>query len=320
MTTRDEVLAALRGAADDGLSGELLAGRLGISRVAVSKHVARLRASGYEIQAVPGTGYRLIASPDAPVPSEVEPLLQSTLWTRLEGGGVTGSTNDDARELARAGATQGSVVLASGQTSGKGRLGRTWESPGGGAYFSAILRPDVSPTDVASLALAVALGVARGLETLGATPRLKWPNDVLLGEGKLAGVLLEMAAESDRVEWVVAGVGLNIRPVEGRRIAGASYLADEVRGVRVASAVAAILDGVADTYAQWLNGGFAVLLQAYVDRFTLSGAEVCVRDIHGAVRAEGIVCGVDSLGRLLVTGAEGTSAVSAGEVTLRRPA
>ena len=134
-------------------------------------------------------------------------LLRSGLWTDLSGGGETGSTNDDARALARAGAEQGTVVLASRQIAGRGRLGRTWESPEGGAYLSAVLRPAVSPSDVSSLALVIALGVAEALEGLGLTPSVKWPNDVLVDGAKLAGVLLEMAAEADRVDWVVVGVG-----------------------------------------------------------------------------------------------------------------
>jgi BirA family biotin operon repressor/biotin-[acetyl-CoA-carboxylase] ligase len=319
MTTRTEVLEALRAAGSAGISGETLGRQLGVSRVAVGKHVAALRAAGYEIEAEPGTGYRMLSVPDVPFPDEIRRLLTGGFWERLEGGAETGSTNDDARVLARAGAEEGTVVLAARQSAGRGRLGRTWVSPEGGAYVSAVLRPAVAPAEVASLSLAVALGAVLGLERLGVEPRLKWPNDVLFGGGKLAGVLLEMAAESDRVDWVVAGIGLNVRRPASGAPDGAAYLSDALGGVRMAEAVAVVLDGIAETYGRWRTDGFSVLRSEYEARSALLGLEACVRDIEGAVLAEGTVLGVDEFGRLLVSASGKTVEVSAGEVTLREP-
>ena len=320
MSLRVDVLAALRQAGERGVSGELLARELGVSRVAIGKHVKALRADGYQIDAEPGSGYVLRSAPDGPIPAEIAVRLQSTLWSRLEGGGETGSTNDDARALARSGAFEGTVVLASVQTAGRGRLGREWVSPAGGAYFSAVLRPDVAPFDVSALSLVVALGIARGLERVGVVARLKWPNDVLLGDRKLAGVLLEMAAEADAVEWVVAGVGLNVKRPDGPAThARAAYLSDCVEGLGVAMAVATVLDGIAETYGEWAATGFAALRGEFDARSSVVGQEVTVSDRDGGVRASGMVCGVDDDGRLLVAGESGVSAVSAGEVTLRVP-
>jgi BirA family biotin operon repressor/biotin-[acetyl-CoA-carboxylase] ligase len=177
----------------------------------------------------------------------------------------------------------------------------------------------VAAVEAASLALVVALGVVRGLESLGVHALIKWPNDVLLGEGKLAGVLLEMSAESDAVEWVIVGVGLNVRPpAEGLRTPGAAYLADVVEGVGLARATAAELDGVADAYAQWCAGGFSAIRGQYEARFALTGRQVRVSDLTGTVRAQGEVLGVDDGGRLLVRAENGTTLpVVAGEVTLR---
>lgn len=315
MSTREAVLEMLRDAYGDAVSGEEMADELGVSRVAVAKHVASLRKAGYDIEAVVGEGYRLLAVPDAPLPAEVSLWLGSELWVRLEGGGETGSTNDDARALAREGAAEGTVVLASRQTLGRGRLGRTWESPEGGAYFSAVLRPQVAPSRVASLALAVALGVSRGLDSLGVASEVKWPNDVLAAGGKMAGVLLEMTAEADRVDWVVVGVGVNVRAPE-MRVLGAAYI-DDIYDVPVPRAVAAILDGVASAYADWRDGGFDALREEYAEKAMLTGKSVAVRDAGGALRAEGVVAGIDDTGRLLVVSAEGIFPVEAGEVTLR---
>jgi len=317
MTTREAVLTALKRAGEAGVSGEALARDLGVSRVAVGKHVAALRDTGYDITAEPGVGYRLIGAPDAPLPAEVSPLLASRFWVGLSGGGRTGSTNDDARALARAGAPEGAAVLASRQTAGRGRLGREWVSPEGGAYVSAVLRPGIAPAHVGSLGLAIGLGIARGLAAaFGVDASLKWPNDVQLSGRKLAGILLEMAAETDRVDWVVAGVGVNVH-----RSAGipdeVACLEDVVSGVRIAPVAAAVLDGIAGTYAQWLAEGFSAMRGEYESRLAILGDDVTVRDMMGAVRASGRVVGVDDEGRILLESGGGVEAVSSGEVTLR---
>lgn len=317
MSTREHVLEALRDAGAAGVSGESLARMLGVSRVAVGKHVATLRELGYEISAERGSGYRLDAIPDVPLPAEVRRLVRNPFWNRFEGGIETGSTNDDARELAVAGTEEGAVVLAAVQHAGRGRLGRQWESPQGGAYISVLLRPPVAPAEAGSLGLAIAVGVARGLESLGVCPSVKWPNDLRLAEGKLAGVLLEMSAESDQVTWIVAGIGLNVtRPA--RSAEGAAYLSDLVPDIGSARAAAAALDGVAAEYAVWLDQGFEGVRDAFIERSALTGQQVVVSDMLGNVRAQGVAEGVDDEGRLLVRGRSGVEAVAAGEVTLRR--
>lgn len=317
MHRRTEVLAALREAGPAGISGQTLAGRLGVSRVAVGKHVAALRGLGYQVAASPGTGYRLVSAPDAPLPEEVRPLLRSPMWVRLEGGGATGSTNDDAKRLALAGEPHGTAVLASEQTGGRGRFGRPWSSPKGGVYVSAVLRPEVPPVLVPPLALAAALGVARGIETLGVKPVLKWPNDVLLEGGKLAGILLEVSAEADALEWAVLGVGVNVRRPAGGGFGGAAYLEDMGPAPLLAAVAAAVLDGLAEAYESWADSGFAALRAEYEARSALAGRDVTVRDAHGAAIAAGVVTGVDDGGRLLVRSGAQVTPVVAGEVTLR---
>lgn len=314
MSTRDSVLAALR-RAPGGLSGERLASELGVSRVAVSKHVSALRSQGYEIESRAGAGYRLVSCPDEATPAEVAPLVCTGFWTHFDGARVMPSTNDRACELARKGAEEGTVVLAATQSAGRGRLGRTWESPGGGVYCSMVLRPAVPPAQAGPLALVVGLGVARGLTMLGADPMLKWPNDVWLQGRKAAGILLEMSAEHDRVDWVVAGVGLNVSVPDG--VPGAAGLRETVPDCRAAEAAAAILDGVAGAYADWRDRGFAGLVGEYAGLDALVDRSVTVSAATGAVLATGVARGVDPEGRLLVFDGETIVPVFAGEVTLR---
>lgn len=321
MGRRARILLTLREAGDAGVSGSVLASQLGVSRVAVSKHVAALREQGYVIDASPGTGYRLISVPDLPLPGEVEVLTTDPFWVRFEGAAVTVSTNDDAKRLARSGALEGTVVVAGGQTGGRGRLGRAWASPSGGVYLSVVLRPNQAPAQVVSLPLVISLGVSRGLEQLGCRPLLKWPNDVwLAGEkgpsGKVAGVLLEMQAESDCVEWVVAGVGINVLPGSDR-FEGAAYVPDHAQACSAARVAACVLDGIASAYREFLASGFDRLVQEYSERSMLEGQTVTVRELDGTVAASGAVHGVDSLGRLLLKGPSGMLSVATGDVTLR---
>jgi len=279
--------------------------------------VSALREAGYLIEASRGTGYRLTGSPGLALAWEVRPLLKSPLWNRVDGSPETVSTNDDARALARSGAEEGTVVVAARQSGGKGRLGRSWMSPAGGAYVSVVLRPTAAPVDIAPLALVVAIGIARGLSDLGACVTLKWPNDLWLGEAKLAGVLLETATEGDAVSWVVAGFGINVlRPAHAFQ--GAAYLCDAVPGVTPAQAAAAALDGVASAYSHWLSAGFGGLTNEFESLSVLSGRNVTVSDSSGAPVAHGRVDGVDSDGRLVLGTAEGVVRISAGDVTLRR--
>lgn len=317
MSTRTEVLSALREAGDTGISGETIAGRLGISRVAVSKHVAGLRRAGYTIAGRTGRGYRLVASPDLPVPTEVAPLLCDELWMRIVGAEETGSTNDDARQLAETGAPEGTVVIAARQRAGRGRFSRTWASPTGGVYASILLRPQLSMADLAPLPLVVAVGITRGLTSLGARPALKWPNDVLLDGRKVAGILVEVSGQPDHVEWVIAGIGVNVSSTESVP-AEAATVASEVDRVRIPEVAAVTLDGVASAYRQWLAEGFSALREEYLALDTLAGHEVAVRNLAGVTVATGEASGIDETGRLMLrTPAGEMQHVASGEITLR---
>lgn len=313
---RTAVLKSLR-EHPSGVSGEVLATALGISRVAIRKHMEALRESGYEVDARAGEGYTLVSSPDAPLPLEVAPLLRVPFAARLEGGRATGCTNDDARALAMEGAPEGTVVLASQQTAGRGRLGRVWSSPPGGVYASIVLRPTVETPEAIVLPLVVGLGAARGLDSLGARTLLKWPNDLLSADGrKVAGVLLEGLSEGWLLSWIIAGIGVNVR---GAPDPAASTCVDEMAGrtVPLAAAAAAVLDGVAEAYRAWQTRGFAPLREEYESRSYLAGRPVRVSDAAGRVIAEGPATGIDAQGRLLVETSAGPVSIAAGDVTLR---
>jgi BirA family biotin operon repressor/biotin-[acetyl-CoA-carboxylase] ligase len=234
------------------------------------------------------------------------------------------STQLLARELARAGAEEGTMVIAETQTAGRGRLGRIWHSPAGAnVYCSVLLRPAMPPAAVPQLALVAGLSVARAIEGLGLAPALKWPNDVLLDGRKVVGILTEMEAELERVHVVIAGIGVNVN-------VAAADLPDYLRDVATSLAIAAgrPIDRVGFTadlvaaleadYRRFVEGGFAAVREEYERRSALTGRLVTVRSSDGETTGE--VRGTDDDGALRLVEAGGAvRRVIAGEVTLRTP-
>jgi BirA family biotin operon repressor/biotin-[acetyl-CoA-carboxylase] ligase len=198
-----KILKALR-ERGDYVSGETLSKELNTSRVSVWKHIHSLEEDGYVVQASP-RGYRLISSPDLLIPYEFTGLEQRIHYFR-----EIGSTMDAARKLAEGGAEQGTIVVAESQSHGRGRLSKEWLSPEGGIYFTVILRPKISPAYAPRMSLMASVAVASAIRRLlGLKAELKWPNDVLVGGKKVCGILAEMNAELDAVNFINLGIGIN---------------------------------------------------------------------------------------------------------------
>ena len=213
----EEILSILKSDPNSFTSGEWLCEKLGVSRSAIWKHIEALRALGYEIDAVPHQGYRLSVCPDKLIPEELRwGLKSSVIGKKILSYDTVRSTNEVAYDLARKGLEEGTVVVSDGQTHGKGRLGRHWNSPKGkGIYLSIILRPNLPPHGVAGLTLLASLSVARAVKALTSLePQIRWPNDILIKGKKLSGVLTEMSAEQDRLNFVIVGIGINVNSSE----------------------------------------------------------------------------------------------------------
>jgi BirA family biotin operon repressor/biotin-[acetyl-CoA-carboxylase] ligase len=201
--TKRHILKALR-ECGGYLSGETLSNQLGTSRVSIWKHIRSLKEDGYIIEASP-RGYRLVFSPDLLLPYEFPGLEQ-----RIHYFPEISSTMDAARELAKRGAGEGTIVIAEAQTRGRGRLSREWLSPEGGIYFTLILRPGISPAYAPRINLMASIAVAATIRKLfGLKAELKWPNDVLIEGRKVCGILAEIDAEMDVVNFVNVGIGIN---------------------------------------------------------------------------------------------------------------
>jgi len=187
------------------VSGQALSAQLGISRVAIWKHIQQLQALGYEITSS-AKGYRLVNSPDVPYPWEFADRESKIIYYA-----ELTSTMDAAKHLARKGCPDFTTVIAGRQKNGRGRLNRQWLSEKGGLYFTMVLRPDLPPVLSFRVGLLASVTLARILnEIFGIDVRVKWPNDLLVDERKICGILSELEAEVDRVAFINIGIGLNV--------------------------------------------------------------------------------------------------------------
>jgi len=324
--TRDgslnELLLLLLSKKSSYVSGEEISEKFGVSRTAVWKQVNHLRKLGYEIDSVPRVGYCLKRSPDLLLPEEI---IQNSrlefLARKIYYYPSIGSTNDEAKKLAQNRAPHGTLVIAEEQTGGKGRLGRTWISPPReGIWLSIILRPSLEPYEAPRITMTCAVAAAKAIRKVaGIDCRIKWPNDLLVEGKKVAGILTEMSADMDSINFVVTGIGINVNntdfPAEIKETATSLKLASgkNVDRLKILTEFLSQFEGF---YRDLENGDFEKILGEWRELSCNLGKRV--RIIGRNSELEGIALDVDSDGALLVKTDGGTvERVLSGDVSLR---
>ncbi len=302
--TRGQILDAL---ADGPVSGPAMAETLGISRAAVWKHVEALRDSEFDIESR-GDGYVLDSVPEFGG-TAVEYGLDAPF--EIEYHDAIGSTNDRARELVRAGRTN-IAVLADEQTGARGRLDRAWSSPLGGIWLSVVCRPDIPPARAPIYTLAAAVATTNALAEVGLDARIKWPNDVLVGEKKLVGILTEMGGESDRISWIVVGIGINANVDSEGVPEGATTIREQVGDLDRAPLTRDLLERF-----ETLRNDLERVLPAWRESAITIGRRVRVETSGKDVVGEAI--DVEFPGTLVVDTEDGKKRVSAGDCEHLRP-
>lgn len=303
---KDKILRLLNQHMGEYVSGEEISRLLGVSRTAIWKHMQALRGDGYTIDSLPRAGYRLTGRPDLLLASEVQAGLATETFGRcFYHYQEVGSTNDVVRELANQGAPEGTVVAAELQTKGRGRLGRPWVSPAGqGIWFSFLLRPPLLPQEVNKTTLVVAVAIARALRaTTGLDVLIKWPNDLLINGKKLVGILTQLSAEVEKINYVVVGVGINANidvaafTPEIRKIA-TSLAAELGRPVDRVAILQRCLVEMEEAYNTFIHNGFPSLLEEWKELSYTLGRWVKVNQQTNEV--EGLAIDVDPDGRLVL--------------------
>lgn len=349
MTTDAKILSALR-ENPDGVSGAQLAEQLAVSRAAIWSRIEELRRVGFDISASPHFGYRIAGEPDAliaddllarlncfgwgerprePQPQKLKRLVGTLAPPRIIGRDIrvfeqTTSTNDVIEKLARDGVKEGVVVFAESQTKGRGRLGRKWISPARkGLWFSILLRPDLHPQETTQLTVASATALRRAIQgETGLKPEIKWPNDILIGGKKAAGILTELSAEPDKIRYVILGIGVDVNQDAGElpaelKKAATSLKIEAGETVSRAELAVAILSELDFDYARICGGKFAAVAGEWESNCVTIGKNVTVhigdRKIRGAAES------LDDDGALLLRTEHGhLERITGGDVTLEK--
>ncbi len=296
------VLDFLRENRSDPISGEEISQRLRLSRSAVWKEIQNLKSFGYEIEAQPHLGYRLLSIPDKLFADELSVGLGTkTVGNQIFSYESLDSTNDTCFELGKKGIPEGACIFSEFQKKGRGRLGREWLSPKGkNILFSVLLRPVLTPSEVAKMTLTASLAVVRVLQN--ATNKklgIKWPNDILFEEKKVAGILTEMQAEADRVDFIVIGIGINVNS-SAKDLPSGAFSVKEVLGESLhrLSLAREILRELDADYLRLKKEGFAGIAKEWEDFSVTSGRRVLAKLLGRSIQGQAV--GIDKDGALWI--------------------
>lgn len=319
------IVEMLKNAGENFVSGESIAGELGITRTAVWKHIQALRESGYEILSRERHGYKLKDAPDLLLPSEIQIGLDTEIVGKeMNYYPSVDSTNRVAKKLAYHGAADGAIVVAEEQTGGKGRLDRKFFSPRGkGIWFSVILRPNFLPKDASKCTLMAAVAVAEAMARFNLKAEIKWPNDIMHDGRKLVGILTEMTGEIGKITYMVIGVGINVNisrddfPEDLRGIATSLCEMNGGEEISRVYLLRAVLEEFDKLYREVRASGFDEVLERWKKYNVTLGKEIRVISAGDGSSFTGKAIDLNHDGALVVETADGLQIVYAGDVSIR---
>lgn len=319
-STKNKILSLLK-SSGDYISGEQLSQAFGITRSAIWKYINALRSEGYNIDSVTNKGYKLTDCSNVTNKFELTYGL-NTKWIAKELVYLQNvdSTNQEVKRIAQA-HPHGTVVVAEHQTAGKGRLGRVWSSPNGtGLWFSILLKPEIAPNQIAGITLACGLGVCKAIRKFtGLNALIKWPNDIIIGNKKICGILTEMTAEADRINYAVAGIGINVNTTEfdeDIKHKATSLSVESDTTVNRAELFKEIMLNLEEEFDNYFSNPDSAISDEYTSLCATLGREVTVT--RGNTTFIGKAIDIQNTGDLVVELADGTRVnVSSGEVTVQ---
>lgn len=316
------LLAIIRKKPGQYFEPDRLMNRLSLDRDLLDEAVALLASWDYKLRLRQRKGVCFVSAPDSLTDIEIQHHLRTKEIGRVvHAYNSLKSTNDLAAQMAESGSPEGTLIVAETQTRGRGRLGRVWYSPPGtGIYLSIILRPTFPPESAPGLSVMTALALAETInEYCPGETYLKWPNDVLIGRRKTAGILTELSADRGKINHVIVGVGINVNQ-------GVGHFPEEIRGqatsvrratkrkVRRVDLLVAFLKQFEKEYSVYQIAGLKKACPRLKKFSSLLGKEVAVRS--GRTRTNGLATDIDASGRLILETKAGKVTISAGEVTI----
>lgn len=320
-STRNKLINLLANNYDKYISGERLSTKLNITRSAIWKHMNELKKDGYVIEGKPNVGYRILSFPNKLSKNTLKWGLNTEwLGKRIIHKTTTTSTQEVAHQLAQEGAEHGTIIIADEQTKGKGRLDRKWHSSNeDGVWLSMILRPTLLPYMAPQLTLVTATVLADVLNSHSRVrPQIKWPNDILINNKKVAGILTEMQAEQDHINYVVIGIGLNVNqgqhtfPEAIQKQATSLYIETKEK-TNLQQLVQHMLVAFEKGYTNYVNNGFSNIKQKWESYGFKVGEKIWLKTLKDY--NEVVFLGIAEDGALLIkTDTGNTKKVYSGEI------
>jgi BirA family transcriptional regulator, biotin operon repressor / biotin---[acetyl-CoA-carboxylase] ligase len=321
---KSKILNMLKETETEYVSGEMISKQLGISRAAIWKYINVLKEEGYIIESSSRKGYKRSSSPDVLSSPEIMPLLMTkSIGLNILHFDTINSSNIKAKELASSGEQDGTIVISEEQTAGRGRLGRAWISPKyKGIWMSIILKPTIDPIYASRVTLIAASAVFNAMKDLEIPALIKWPNDIVLNNKKVCGILTEMSAELNRIHYLIIGIGINVNteedefPKEIRDIA-TSLKTETNKHIDRKALLSRIINHLEPLYDEFINSNSiaasvdicrknSIFLGKYV-RILKAGKEYTVKALD-----------LNDEGQLIVEHGDGTiETIFSGEVSLR---
>jgi len=322
---KDNILRELINNKNRYLSGQELSAKFGISRTAIWKHINKLKEEGYVIESATNKGYVLIESPDILNPVEIKELLK----TKFIGRDIiyldsVDSTNSYGKRMAEGDFWDGTVIIAEEQTSGRGRLGRDWVSPKGkGIWMTIMLKPDIKPNLASQVTLIAAVAVLKAIKSIyNMDIMIKWPNDLVVNGKKVCGILTELGAEIERINYLCVGIGINANSEESDFI---NKALDTATSIKIATSIkverkeliARILTVFENYYSLFLEkGSIGFMIEEYKKYLINIGKEVRLITKNEEIQAKAE--DITNEGHLLVRLKDGTlKEILSGEVSVR---
>ncbi|WP_079509531.1 biotin--[acetyl-CoA-carboxylase] ligase [Mesobacillus jeotgali] len=309
---RKKLIDAFTNNESEYLSGQKLADIAGCSRTAVWKQIEELRKEGFQFEAIRRKGYKIVSIPAEMTADKITLGLKTEFLGRnLHYHESVESTQKIAYKLAYENAEEGTIVIAEEQTAGRGRMDRKWHSPKyTGIWMSILLRPKIPIPKAPQLTLITAVGVVQAIEEVtGLLPEIKWPNDIMINGKKITGILTELQAESDRINSVIIGIGINVNsaeedfPEEIKQVA--SSLAIETgREIDREQLIRTILEKLEKLYLLYLEKGFFPIKLMWESYAVSIGKQITARTITGEIKGKAI--GITEDGVLLIEDNTGT--------------
>jgi len=317
-----KILSLLKSHKSEYISGQDLSDVLKISRVAVWKHIKKIRSLGYKIESRQQSGYKLIDMPDLLLPWEItENLKTKFIGKRAYYFDSIDSTQDFALKIASQDNENGTIIISKKQTGGKGRMKRKWFSPVGGVWMSIIIHPDFDISNTTLVPIATSLALCMAIEkTIKIRPKLKWPNDITIKGKKVAGILVDTSIESNKIESLVLGVGINFKikqeKLKKNIVNSPNYYGATTLVKKNESALHLVQQFLyeLEVIFQWINSGLTKkIIFEWTKRSSTIGKNISI--INDKKNVTGKAIKIDNDGALIISKNKQTTRILIGDVT-----